>query len=105
MRQPFRAALPEVGVRVVDHVGEPRVDVAAEDLGGFVGGPVVGDHEVVHSERVVEAEVGLEDVAFVSNLERHDQALSPALRMDDQARTGHSRGGPRLRPATNHRRR
>ena len=71
VRQPVRATLPEVGVRLIDHVGEPCVDVAAEDLGRFVGGAVVGDHEVVHPERVVEAEVGLEDVAFVSNLERH----------------------------------
>jgi len=32
---------------------------------------------VAHTERVVEAEVGLEDVSFVSNLERHHQARSP----------------------------
>ena len=68
VRQPARAALPEVGRRLVDHVGEPRVRVALKDLGGFVRGSVVGDHEAVHSERMVEAEVGLEDVAFISDL-------------------------------------
>ena len=76
-RQPFRPALAVVGARLVDHVGEPRVGVAAEDLGGVVGGAVVGDHEVADPERVVEAEIGLEDVSFVSNLERHHQARSP----------------------------
>ncbi len=72
--QPARATLPEVGPRLIDHVGEPRIHVALKDLGGFVGGSVVGDHEVVHSERVVEAEVGLEDVALVSHLQRHHHA-------------------------------
>jgi hypothetical protein len=32
---------------------------------------------MVHPERVVEAEVGFEDVAFVSDLERPDEARSP----------------------------
>ena len=74
--QPFGPALFVVRARLADHVGEPGVGVAAEDLGGLVGRSVVGDHELIHPERVVQAEVRLEDVAFVPDLERHHQARS-----------------------------
>ena len=59
--------------RVIDP-RQARLGVAGEDLGRLVRGAVVRDDEAVDAERVVIAEVRLEHVPFVPDLEGHHQA-------------------------------
>jgi hypothetical protein len=58
---------------VPDHVRETRMGVAVEDLGRPIDRTVVGGDEEINPERSVEAQVVLEQVLLVSNLERHHQ--------------------------------
>jgi hypothetical protein len=64
----------ELGRLVPDHVGQAGLGVALQDLRRPVDRRVVGDDEEVDAERAVVAQVVLDDVRLVADLERHDQA-------------------------------
>jgi len=74
VRHPLRALLAVVGVRRAHDGEQAGIRVAGEDVHSLVGGAVVGDDEVVDPQRVVEAQVVLEHVPLVPDLERHDDA-------------------------------
>ena len=95
---PPRTLLAVVHVGRPDHGEQAGFRVAGEDVHRLVGGAVVGDDEVVDAERVMEAQVVLEDVSLVPDLVRHRDAHR-GLSGPASAKGGHcmDASGPRSR--------